>query len=313
MKLIKLTCPACEASLEADIENRDILFCPYCGTKIMLDDESLNINLNYTDVAKAKETDFKRETYYRQRSIEELEYERTLQEYEKWKKNTYDPWRKNSILLSTIPLAVAILLQMFSEKMHLISQEGFIYNIGYSISALLWVGGFFSLIIGHFIMKGSNPMRKYEKKQERMRKEELYLREKQIEYEAKYSNSRYQGREYENTPVFTSSDNVLLKDELLSDDDDNDDDYYDDEEETEEQGILVPPEYTDNYDDDDDYDEEDSLIPEDLERFADVALHVADKVRGKIADWNGLCPYCGEPYEHKLWKKYCPNCHRFWS
>lgn len=45
MKLIKLQCPNCNSPLEAE-SGRGMMFCQYCGTKIMLDDGSRNININ---------------------------------------------------------------------------------------------------------------------------------------------------------------------------------------------------------------------------------------------------------------------------
>ena len=47
MKLIKLQCPNCNSPLEVE-NGRNEMFCQYCGTKIMLDDGSRNININKT-------------------------------------------------------------------------------------------------------------------------------------------------------------------------------------------------------------------------------------------------------------------------
>lgn len=48
--VIVLKCPRCGADLSAD-EDRDLLFCQYCGAKIMLTDENtftINKNINKT-------------------------------------------------------------------------------------------------------------------------------------------------------------------------------------------------------------------------------------------------------------------------
>ena len=45
MKLVKLECPNCKAPLEID-QDRLFVFCQYCGTKILLDDEEQRININ---------------------------------------------------------------------------------------------------------------------------------------------------------------------------------------------------------------------------------------------------------------------------
>lgn len=60
IKMIPVTCPRCNASIDVDA-NRDYCFCTYCGTKILMEDDSIKtINLNYhytkTDEAKIEKT-----------------------------------------------------------------------------------------------------------------------------------------------------------------------------------------------------------------------------------------------------------------
>lgn len=71
MKLIKVTCPNCEANLTIDADNRKG-YCQYCGTQIMLDDgktehtynknvnihnETINRHIDDADVIRAKTAD----------------------------------------------------------------------------------------------------------------------------------------------------------------------------------------------------------------------------------------------------------------
>ncbi len=50
MRLVSLKCPHCKAELEFKDNNKTILYCPYCGSKLMLDDgvqrteKTVNIN-----------------------------------------------------------------------------------------------------------------------------------------------------------------------------------------------------------------------------------------------------------------------------
>lgn len=52
MRMIKLDCPSCGAELEVG-DDRQLLFCQYCGHKILLDDESLNIRLAFDNAREA--------------------------------------------------------------------------------------------------------------------------------------------------------------------------------------------------------------------------------------------------------------------
>lgn len=42
-KIITLKCESCGADLELTV-NKDFAFCPYCGTKILIKEESIRIN-----------------------------------------------------------------------------------------------------------------------------------------------------------------------------------------------------------------------------------------------------------------------------
>ena len=69
MKIVKLTCPACGANIDA---NEKMTFCSYCGAKLFIDDEATNININYTKRDEARIKDSERKERVR---LKELEYE----------------------------------------------------------------------------------------------------------------------------------------------------------------------------------------------------------------------------------------------
>ena len=64
MKLITLECPNCHASLEVD-GDMSVAYCQYCGTKLLLADESIKINAtinhNIRDETKIQELKTKQE------------------------------------------------------------------------------------------------------------------------------------------------------------------------------------------------------------------------------------------------------------
>lgn len=47
MKMYVLKCPECGATLEVEAKNgRDVCYCQYCGSKILLDDEHIEVTIN---------------------------------------------------------------------------------------------------------------------------------------------------------------------------------------------------------------------------------------------------------------------------
>lgn len=75
MKVVKLACPVCGANIEA---NEKMLFCSYCGAKLFVDDESTNININFTkhDEARIRESERKERV-----RLKELEYEERINKH----------------------------------------------------------------------------------------------------------------------------------------------------------------------------------------------------------------------------------------
>ena len=65
MKLINMRCTNCGADLEIDPDRKQ-LFCSYCGTKLVLDDENVQITNRIVDEARLKEAEVR---------LRELEYE----------------------------------------------------------------------------------------------------------------------------------------------------------------------------------------------------------------------------------------------
>ena len=61
MKMTSISCPTCGAGIKIDIKGRDTLFCPYCGSQILINDDititqNINIHTRHTnDAAVEKE------------------------------------------------------------------------------------------------------------------------------------------------------------------------------------------------------------------------------------------------------------------
>ena len=72
MKLISMRCTNCGADLEIDPERKQV-FCSYCGTKLIVDDETINITNRIVDEARLREAEVR---------LKELEYahEREIRE-----------------------------------------------------------------------------------------------------------------------------------------------------------------------------------------------------------------------------------------
>lgn len=52
MKIVEFKCPACGANLKADM-SRGIMFCEYCGKKLILDDEAVHIKMSIDNAQEA--------------------------------------------------------------------------------------------------------------------------------------------------------------------------------------------------------------------------------------------------------------------
>ena len=65
MRITALRCTACEADLQNEDSN-NLIFCPYCGTKLALEDDNIEITNRIVDEARLKEAEIR---------LKELEYE----------------------------------------------------------------------------------------------------------------------------------------------------------------------------------------------------------------------------------------------
>ena len=103
MKLIRLTCKNCGAELELDAERKQA-FCTYCGTKLYIDDESINITNRIIDEARLKEAEVR---------LRELEYqhEREIRE------ETIRKEQKKSFWISVIVFLIALLITISVERL----------------------------------------------------------------------------------------------------------------------------------------------------------------------------------------------------
>lgn len=79
MKIVKLTCPDCGANIDAD---EKMIFCSYCGAKLFIDNEEMNININKRDEASIRENE--RKERVRLRELENEENQK-IREHKEWK------------------------------------------------------------------------------------------------------------------------------------------------------------------------------------------------------------------------------------
>lgn len=137
MKLIAVKCPNCGANLECE-EGMQKIFCKYCGTPVILDDESVNINVTnrIIDEAEVERVKLKRTQY-------EHEHERQIEE-EKDFKTREEEWRR--LLLPYLgAVAVTLFLGMLFTDSKIIWLKNLVTAL---FGAVLIVGG-----IGMYIMK----------------------------------------------------------------------------------------------------------------------------------------------------------------
>lgn len=92
MKIVEFKCPACGASLKADI-SRDVMYCEYCGKKLILDDEAMHVKMTFDNAREAgyefeqgrmnaQSNNIRSEAEKIQRMIEAFpEYERLINRY----------------------------------------------------------------------------------------------------------------------------------------------------------------------------------------------------------------------------------------
>ncbi len=79
MKVVKLECPSCKANLD---HQEKLSFCPYCGSKILIDDESQKINLIYKKVDEAHIKEIEAKEIIRLKELENEDREKTREHRE---------------------------------------------------------------------------------------------------------------------------------------------------------------------------------------------------------------------------------------
>lgn len=112
MKLIKNTCPDCGAHLDVDLENK-ILFCPFCGNRLLIDDESIDINVRYYDEAKVIQADIEKDKYERGLRQNEEDDKYYTEKYVEWKNNKI--YRRNQLIRNIL---IVLVLLVFLIVLH---------------------------------------------------------------------------------------------------------------------------------------------------------------------------------------------------
>lgn len=113
MKLVSLRCPNCDANINTEIGNRSTFFCPYCGSKIYVDDEvqRVEVNVNHTyrkiDEARIQES---------QRKLRKLELEerKSQREHQETKMTLF--FALALVVLFVVIAGIAIFVEDVGEK-----------------------------------------------------------------------------------------------------------------------------------------------------------------------------------------------------
>lgn len=101
MKVETLKCSNCGSNLEVN-ENREFIFCKYCGTKNFINDEiKVKQNITY-HINEAQKSDYDED-------IKRLEYEKLLREKEEYKRNHRSWITKLFIKLFKIAVVLGII------------------------------------------------------------------------------------------------------------------------------------------------------------------------------------------------------------
>lgn len=164
-----MNCPNCNAKLEIDVDKK-VAFCTYCGTQVLFDDESVNINYHYVDEARLKEAEIKKaDVDLRQKryEAEDLEYH---QKIEDWISRN-DSFKKGSL---------AALLAGFA-LMFIVPPDSAIWETVFRLLMIIIIG----TLLCWWYLSATNPKKKYTKilLQREYEAEQRQLREKQYELE----------------------------------------------------------------------------------------------------------------------------------
>lgn len=110
-------CPSCGAGLTAKDDNRDFMFCEYCGSKVDLIDQRIEHHI--VDEARVIEAETERQIKLKHLEMETDEYEREKQKRERIAKRKekerrderyFDEANRKLMLMITIPIVVILLM-----------------------------------------------------------------------------------------------------------------------------------------------------------------------------------------------------------
>ena len=130
MKLISLKCPECKADLNIE-EGRTMCYCQYCGTRILIDDNSSTRTYRKIDEARIKEAEVDKAIRLKELEIEQMK----LQNEERTRNRT----RK---FMMTMGIS-SFILAIFCLFLSYITKEGLFLMVG--VFAIL-LGMMFSLL-----------------------------------------------------------------------------------------------------------------------------------------------------------------------
>ena len=130
MKLISLKCPECKADLNIE-EGRKMCYCQYCGTRILIDDNSSTRTYLKIDEARIKEAEVDKAIRLKELEIEQMK----LQNEERTRNRT----RK---FMMTMGIS-SFILAIFCLFLSYITKEGLFLMVG--VFAIL-LGMMFSLL-----------------------------------------------------------------------------------------------------------------------------------------------------------------------
>lgn len=126
--LFELKCPSCGAQLEYE-EGMEYIFCKYCGTKILINDENIHTykNIDYAEIEKAK-NESKRISL--QEDIIKKEYEKDEKETKRYNKNSL-------IFAGILIILVLILVTSFSNDSNSMTGMVILIVIGLFVNFLM--------------------------------------------------------------------------------------------------------------------------------------------------------------------------------
>ena len=126
-------CPNCNANMEIKENNRDFVFCQYCGSKIMLDDYRSTHRI--IDEAKIKQ--YENERYLR---LEEIRLERAKQEQQ----NQRDMFKK---ILTYIWLGMSLLVILIFLITLIVNPESAFFMFLFLLAPIIGGGAYLIFIL----------------------------------------------------------------------------------------------------------------------------------------------------------------------